>query len=116
VDEGAPMAKLLELAIEQNIAPDYASKLLAASPESVLPAIVTSQASTVKTQLLPEPLSEREIEVLRLIAEGCKYQEIAERLFVSINTVRHHTRNVYSKLGANNRTQAIGRAKDLNIL
>jgi LuxR family maltose regulon positive regulatory protein len=116
VDKGAPMAELLELAIKRNIAPAYARKLLAAFPESVLPAIVTSQASTVKTQLLPEPLSEREIEVLRLMAEGCKYQEIAERLFISINTVRHHTRNVYSKLGANNRTQAIGRAKELNIL
>jgi LuxR family maltose regulon positive regulatory protein len=71
---------------------------------------------TVNTQILVEPLSEREIEVLRLMAEGYKYQEIAERLVVSINTVRHHTRNVYGKLDANNRTQAIGRAKELNLL
>jgi LuxR family maltose regulon positive regulatory protein len=48
--------------------------------------------------------------------EGYKYKEIAERLVVSINTVRHHTRNVYSKLDVNNRTQAIGKAKELNIL
>jgi len=66
--------------------------------------------------MLVEPLSEREIEVLRLIAEGCKYKEIAERLVVSINTVRHHTRNLYGKLEVNNRTQAIGKAKDLNLL
>jgi ATP/maltotriose-dependent transcriptional regulator MalT len=50
------------------------------------------------------------------MAEGYKYQEIADRLVVSINTVRHHTRNVYDKLDANNRTQAISRAKELNLL
>jgi LuxR family maltose regulon positive regulatory protein len=116
VDEGQPMAELLELAITQNISSHYASLLLAAFPESVLPTISTSQESVVQTQLLPEPLTEREIEVLRLMVEGCKYQEIAERLFISINTVRHHTRNVYGKLGANNRAQAIGKARELNIL
>jgi len=56
------------------------------------------------------------IEVLRLMAEGCKYEEIDERLFVSVNTVRHHIRNVYGKLDGNNRTQAVGKAKELNIL
>jgi LuxR family maltose regulon positive regulatory protein len=116
VDEGQPMAELLHMAVSRNISPDYAGKLLDAFPESVLRAIATSQASAVKPQLLPEPLTEREIEVLRLMVEGCKYQEIAERLFVSINTVRHHTRNVYGKLGANNRAQAIGKARELNIL
>jgi ATP/maltotriose-dependent transcriptional regulator MalT len=50
------------------------------------------------------------------MAEGYKYKEIAERLVVSINTVRHHTRNVYGKLEVNNRAQAIGRAKELNLL
>jgi LuxR family maltose regulon positive regulatory protein len=116
VDEGQPMAELLGIAISQNIACDYASKLLAAFPESVLSAIPTNKGSRANTQLLVEPLSDREIEVLRLIAEGCKYKEIAERLVVSINTIRHHTRNVYGKLHANNRTQAIGRAKELNLL
>jgi LuxR family maltose regulon positive regulatory protein len=116
VDEGQPMADLLEFAVTQNIAPGYAAKLLAAFPESVLRARATSQKPPVKTKLLPEPLSEREIEVLHLMAEGCKYQEIAEKLVVSINTVRHHTRNVYSKLNVNNRTQAISRAKDLKLL
>jgi LuxR family maltose regulon positive regulatory protein len=65
---------------------------------------------------LVEPLSQREIEVLRLMAEGYRYQEIAERLVVSINTVRHHTRNVYGKLDVNNRAQALSRAKELNLL
>jgi LuxR family maltose regulon positive regulatory protein len=89
---------------------------LDAFPKYVISAVPFDREQTVNTQLLVEPLSEREIEVLRLIAEGYKYQEIAERLFVSINTVRHHTRNVYNKLDANNRTQAIGKAKELNLL
>jgi LuxR family transcriptional regulator, maltose regulon positive regulatory protein len=116
VDEGQPMAELLLFAITQNVPPGYASKLLAAFPKSVLSAIPIDKESIVNPQLLVEPLSEREIEVLRLMAEGYKYKEIAESLVVSINTVRHHTRNVYGKLDVNNRTQAIGRAKDLNLL
>ena len=116
VDEGQPMAELLRLAISQKIAPDYASKLLAAFPNNVRSAILIDQELRVNTQILAEPLSEREIEVLRLMAEGYKYKEIAERLVVSINTVRHHTRNVYGKLDVNNRTQAISRAKELNLL
>jgi LuxR family maltose regulon positive regulatory protein len=116
VDEGFPMAELLSFAILQNIAPDYASKLLAAFPKYVLSAVPIAKEMTVNTQLLVEPLSQREIEVLHLMNEGYKYKEIAERLVVSINTVRHHTRNVYSKLDVNNRTQAIGKAKELNIL
>ncbi|HEX6302626.1 MAG TPA: LuxR C-terminal-related transcriptional regulator [Anaerolineales bacterium] len=116
VDEGLPMAELLNFAISQNISPDYASNLLAAFPEDVLSAIPIDKEPTVHTQMLAEPLSEREIEVLRLIAEGCKYQEIAERLVVSINTVRHHTRHVYGKLNVNSRAKAIGRARELNLL
>jgi LuxR family maltose regulon positive regulatory protein len=116
VDEGQPMAELLGFAIPQDISPDYVSKLLAAFPKDVLSPIPVDKEPTVIRQNLVEPLSEREIEVLRLMAEGYKYKEIAERLVVSINTVRHHTRNVYDKLDANNRTQAIGRAKELNLL
>ncbi len=116
VDEGFAMAKLLSSAISQNIAPDYASKLLASFPKDILGAVQIDKELTVNTQMLVEPLSRREIEVLRLIAEGYKYTEIAERLVVSINTVRHHTRNVYGKLEVNNRTQAINRAKELNLL
>jgi LuxR family maltose regulon positive regulatory protein len=116
VDENQPMAELLRLAISRSIAPEYAGKLLAAFPKSILGAIPIDNESTVHSQHLPEPLTEREIEVLRLIARGYKYKEIADRLVVSINTVRHHTRNVYGKLGANNRTQAIARARELNLL
>jgi LuxR family transcriptional regulator, maltose regulon positive regulatory protein len=116
VDEGQPMAELLQFAISQNVTTNYASKLLADFPQDRHRVVQYDQDLTVNTQILVDPLSEREIEVLRLMAEGYKYKEIAERLVVSINTVRHHTRNVYSKLDANNRTQAIGRAKELNIL
>ena len=116
VDEGPAMVELLNIAISHNITPDYARKLLEAFPKYDLSAIQSAKEIAVGTHLLVESFSEREIEVLRLISEGYKYQEIAEKLVISINTVRYHTRNVYSKLGANNRTQAIGRAKELNIL
>lgn len=67
-------------------------------------------------QALVDPLSDREIEVLLLIAEGLKYQQIADRLFVSINTVRTHTKSIYSKLGTNNKMQAIKHAKELDLI
>jgi LuxR family maltose regulon positive regulatory protein len=65
---------------------------------------------------LIEPLSEREIEVLQLIAEGLTNREIATRLFLSVNTVKVHSRNIYGKLGAHNRTEAAARAQALGIL
>jgi LuxR family maltose regulon positive regulatory protein len=116
VDEGQPMAELLGCAISQDIAPDYACNLLVAFPEGVRRAVNSEMELTPMTQPLVEPLSERELEVLRLMAEGYKYKEIAERLVISLNTVRHHTRNVYSKLSVNNRAQAIARAKEFELL
>jgi len=65
---------------------------------------------------LIEPLSERELEVLQLIAEGLTNREIASRLFVSLNTVKAHTRNIYGKLGVHNRTQAVAKAQNLGVL
>jgi len=116
VDEGLPMAELLSFAVSQNIAPDYATKLLAAFPKDVLSAVTIAKELTVNTKVLVEPLSGREIEVLRLMTEGYKYQEIAERLVVSINTVRHHNRNIFGKLNVNSRIQAIDRARELHLL
>ena len=116
VDEGRPMEELLRLAVSHGVSHDYASKLLAVFANDIQSAIPVDEERTAHTQMSAEPLSEREIEVLRLMAEGYKYQEIADRLVVSINTVRHHTRNVYGKLEVNNRTQAIGKAKSLNLL
>ncbi len=121
VDEGPPMARLLyEIlsraeALTHGIAPDYARRLLsafpAAEPEHTDPPITQATKSE-----LVEPLSERELEVLQLIAEGLTNQEIAARLFLSLNTVKAHTRNIYGKLGVHNRTQAVTRARALGVL
>jgi LuxR family maltose regulon positive regulatory protein len=115
VDEGPPMARLLYEAVTRGIAPDYTGRLLAefpiAEPEQTDP----SKAQAPKSELV-EPLSERELEVLQLIADGLTNQEIASRLFLSLNTVKVHTRNIYGKLGVNNRTGAVARARALGIL
>ncbi len=115
VDEGPPMARLLFEALSREIAPDYVRRLLAAypaeEPENANLSIPQSSAAD-----WVEPLSERELEVLVLIAEGMTNQEIATRLYLSLNTVKVHTRNIYGKLGVNNRTQAGVRAKALGIL
>jgi LuxR family maltose regulon positive regulatory protein len=63
-----------------------------------------------------EPLSERETEVLQLISEGLTNQEIATRLYLSLNTVKVHTRNIYGKLGAHHRAGAVARARALGVL
>ena len=65
---------------------------------------------------LIDPLTDRELDVLGLMKEGLKYKEIAERLFISQNTVRFHVKAIYGKLSVNNRTQAIERARQLQIL
>ncbi len=63
-----------------------------------------------------EPLTERELDVLRLIAEGLKYEEVAGRLFISLNTVRTYVKAIYGKLGANNRTQAVSHAREMKLI
>jgi LuxR family maltose regulon positive regulatory protein len=112
VDEGPPMAHLLYEALKQKIAPDYIQRLLKAfsleEPEK-------TKAQSPEQDLI-EPLSEREIEIMRLIAEGLTNQEIGARLYLSLNTVKVHTRNIYGKLGVNSRTQAAARARALGIL
>jgi LuxR family maltose regulon positive regulatory protein len=112
VIEGPPMVQLLREAQNHDTAPEYVRVLLEAFPRT------QSEQTDLKTpgSGLIEPLSEREIDVLELIAAGHKYHEIAEQLVISINTVRHHTKNIYSKLEVNNRTQAIKKANDLNLL
>ena len=114
VDEGPPMARLLYEALSREIAPEYVQRLLAAFPVDEPEKTGPSKTQIPKSELV-EPLSEREIEVLQLIALGLTNPEIATRLFLSTHTVKVHTRNIYGKLGAHNRTEAVARARSLGI-
>ena len=113
LDEGLPMARLLYEAAEREIAPHYAGKLLAAFDKSDQ---ITPESGPFDTPSLVEPLSERELQVLQLIADGLSNQEIAASLVLSLNTVKWHTSNIYGKLGVKNRTQAVAQARSLDIL
>jgi len=115
VDEGPPMASLLYEALSRGIAPDYVRRLLAAFPIAEPEQMGPSKPRISESEWI-EPLSEREIEVLQLIAEGLTNKEIASRLFLSLNTVKVHTRNIYGKLGVNHRTQAVAQAQRLGLL
>ena len=68
------------------------------------------------TQDLPEPLSPRELEILRLLPSGLTAEEIASKLIISVNTVRSHLKNIYGKLDVHSRHEAVARASDLKLL
>jgi LuxR family maltose regulon positive regulatory protein len=109
VDEGEPMARLLRRALTQGISPEYTGKLLGALGESAHPAPPAAQA-------LVEPLTERELEVLRLIAAGLSNAEIARELVIAVSTVKTHINRIYGKLDAKSRTQAVAKAQTLNLV
>ncbi len=115
VDERQPLAGLLYEALSREIEPDYVRRLLVAFPIAESKQVDPSRSKAPEFELI-EQLSEREVEVLQFIAEGLTNPEIADRLYLSLNTVKVHTRNIYGKLGVNNRTQAISRGKILGIL
>jgi len=106
-DEGPPMASLLRAAAKLRIAPSYVRRLLAA--------VNKTGDSTPASQGLIEPLSERELDVLRLLGTDLGGPDIARELIVSLNTVRTHTKNIYAKLGVNNRRAAVRRARELDL-
>jgi len=108
VDEGPPMATLLEVAAKHGIAPAYVAQLLEAFGRA--------EGRTPVKQNLIEPLSERELDVLRLLGTDLAGPDIATELIVSLSTMRTHTRNIYSKLGVSNRRAAVRRAEELELL
>ncbi len=109
LDLGEPMQALLKRVAARGIAPRYVSRLLAAFDPS-------RQVASKTPQPLIEPLTDRELEVLHLLAEDLSNREIGERLFISLPTVKSHTRNIYGKLGVNDREEAVTRGQALGIL
>jgi len=107
VDEGPPMAALLREAAKHCTVSEYVRQLLAAFGKA--------EGRTPVTQLLIEPLSERELEVLKLLRTDLNGPEIARHCMVSLNTIRTHTQNIYAKLGVNNRRAAVRRAEELDL-
>jgi len=111
LDEGPPLARLLYRAAEAGISPGYIGSLLAEFPSEP-----SSELLPGKQEGLVEPLSKRELEVLQLIADGLSNQDIASRLYLSLNTVKWHVKNIYGKLGVENRVASVSRARLLKLV
>jgi LuxR family maltose regulon positive regulatory protein len=116
VDEGAPMHELLRQAATQGIASNYTGRLLAAMRAEEHRSQATRRPEGKPSPLLIQPLSERELEVLRLLTTTLSGPEIAEQLVISVNTVRSHIKNIYSKLDVHRRMEAVERARELGLL
>jgi len=110
LDEGAMMRDLLAQAAVRGIMPDYTRRLLTAFERG------STQIASTAAQPIIEPLSERELEILALVADGLSNREISERLFISISTVKGHNRNIFDKLQVKRRTEAVARARDLRLI
>jgi LuxR family maltose regulon positive regulatory protein len=112
LDEGEPLAALLRAVAARGTAPPYVGRLLGALPA---PADVPPPTPSPRS-ILVEPLSEREMEVLQFLAAGLTNREIAQKLFLTVGTVKWHAHNIYGKLGVHSRTRAVARARELNLL
>jgi LuxR family maltose regulon positive regulatory protein len=108
VDEGAPMGSLLRVLAGQGPAGSYARRILAISS--------TSDHDRPLKRPLVEPLSDRELDVLRLLGTDLDGPGIARELVVSLNTMRTHTKSIYAKLGVNNRRAAVRQGEELKLL
>jgi len=115
VDEGRPMAHLLSEAAAIGMLPDYLGKLLAVCEAEEQQREDTSSLPP-PAQPLIEPLSQRELEVLQLMAQGLSNQEMSERLFLALDTVKGHNRKIFGKLQVQRRTEAVARARELGLL
>ncbi|MEJ2263275.1 MAG: LuxR C-terminal-related transcriptional regulator [Anaerolineales bacterium] len=109
VNEGTPMAELLRRAGSQGIGPKFIAKLLSEFDQD-------SEGADSTDQPLIEPLSKRELEVLNLLADGLSNSDIADRCVITVGTVKAHTASIYRKLNVNSRTQAVARARELELL
>jgi LuxR family maltose regulon positive regulatory protein len=118
VDEGAAMGDLLSAALEdrQRNPSGAAGRVPARYLAKLMAALAQDAAAPSVDERLPEPVRERELEVLALIAAGKSNAEIARELFVSVSTVKTHINNLYRKLDARNRTQAVARAREMGVL
>jgi len=108
LDEGTPLVELLRQAGSRGIAPQYVSKLLSEF-DGIPGTAPTSQ------QPLVEPLTERELEVLRVLASGRSNQEIADELVIAVGTVKKHLNNIFGKLSVTSRTECVVRAQELGL-
>lgn len=117
VDEGIPMYKLLCEAASHEIMPIYVGKLLAEFEAVELKSEVQADQRLIQSmKSLIEPLSERELEVLRLIAQGLSNRQISERLFLALSTIKGHNRIIFDKLQVTRRTEAVAQARKLGLL
>jgi LuxR family transcriptional regulator, maltose regulon positive regulatory protein len=107
-DKGVALADLIEEAAPGHAGPEYTHRLLEAFGRE--------RMASPPVQALLEPLSDREVEVLRLISTGLSNADAGRRLYIAPSTVKKHLENIYSKLGTRNRTQAIARARELGVL
>jgi LuxR family maltose regulon positive regulatory protein len=115
IDEGSPMAELLSEAAVQGVMPAYVARLVGAF-EAEKQASASISHRTPTPQPLIEPLSQRELEVLQLIADGLSNREIAARLFLAEVTVKGHNQRIFGKLQVQRRTEAVARARELGLL
>jgi LuxR family maltose regulon positive regulatory protein len=125
VDEGKPMLALLhqvyqslkERPASATFSREYVERLLIVQRKAETVTVRAPEAvATTTQQPLVEPLSQRELEILRLIAAGRSNKEIAQELFVAVSTIKWHVNNIFGKLNVQSRTQAIARAQRLGIL
>ena len=116
ISKGKPVAELLEeiIDVKKRDHDDTKAGFSLAYAKKILS--VFKAGTPIKVEGLMDPMSDRELEVLHLIVAGLSNREIAEKLFISLNTVKTHTKNISSKLNVNSRTKAVVRAKELGLL